>query len=205
LWLALPDGALRRQLLPELARQAQMDGTELAAMWEPRAAPPAPARVAPPAWKAPARSAARRAPAGLADQALRLLLRHSDWWERLSGDDHALLHELGGTHGEVLAWLERQLTEHGAQTAAALDEALADEPWADTARGWLRAADVDETHAFDDLHRVLQRMWIQALGDDAQLLASGEPDAEGLARLRQLRERIAALKAALTTGAQQAA
>ena len=112
---------------------------------------------------------------------MRLLLRHSDWWERLSGEDHGLLHELGGTHGEVMAWLERQLTEHGAQTWAALDEAMADEPWADTARGWLkRSVAVDEEQGFDDLQRVLYRMWIEALGEDAQALASAEPDGAAL-------------------------
>ena len=42
------------------------------------------------------RSAGRRAPAASADLALRLLLRHSDWWQHLSADDHELLHELGG-------------------------------------------------------------------------------------------------------------
>ena len=71
---------------------------------------------------APLRRAGRRAPAGPADVALKLLLRHSDWWERLSAADHALLHGLGGRHGAIVAWLERQLVEHGArhgQTAVA--------------------------------------------------------------------------------------
>jgi DNA primase len=123
----------------------------------------------------------------------------------LSGEDQGLLHELGGVHGEVLAWLERQITEHGPQTWSALDAAMADEPWAGVARGWLAAVVADEEHGFEDLQRVLQRMWIEALGDDAHALASGVPDAEGLARLRQLRERIAALKAQLTGQAGQAA
>jgi DNA primase len=142
--------------------------------------------------------AARRAPAGLADQALRLLLRHNDWWERLSGEDQGLLHELGGVHRDMLAWLERQITEHGVQTSSALDEAMSGEAWAEVARGWLRAVVADEEHGFEDLQRVLQRMWIEALGDDAHALANGAPDAAGLARLRELRERIASLKAGLT-------
>jgi DNA primase len=197
LWQALPEGALRRQLLPELARQAQMEPADLASLWgqgQPVAAAPRPIQGAP---RPPARASTRRAPAGLADQALRLLLRHNEWWEQLSGEDQGLLHELGGTHGEVLAWLERQITEHGPQTWAALDEAMAEEAWAGLARGWLQTVAVDEEHGFADLQRVLQRMWIEALGDDAHALASIEPDAEGLARLRQLRERIASLKAAL--------
>jgi DNA primase len=202
LWLALPEGALRRQLLPELAQQAQLDAAELSTLWGQRATP---RRAAPAGLPKPTRPAGRRAPAGLADQALRLLLRHGDWWERLSGDDQGLLHELGGLHGEVLAWLERQLTEHGLQTWAALDQAMADEPWAGTARAWLRTGAEDEVHGFEDLQRVLQRMWIETLGDDAHALASGEPDAESLARLRALRERIAALKTALIAGSGQTA
>ena len=202
LWMALPDGALRHQLLPELARQAQLDSAELAALWGHASAPVRPSQGL---LRAPARHAGRRAPAGLADQALRLLLRHSDWWERLSGEDHGLLHELGGTHGEVMAWLERQLTEHGAQTWAALDEAMAGEAWAATARGWQRSVAVDEEQGFDDLQRVLYRMWIDALGEDAQTLAGADPDAEGLMRLRELRDRIAMLKSALARRAGQAA
>jgi len=202
LWQALPEGALRRQLLPELARQAQMESADLAALWGQAAAAARPAQSA---LRPPSRATTRRAPAGLADQALRLLLRHNEWWEQLSGEDHGLLHELGGTHGEVLAWLERQITEHGPQTWAALDAAMTGETWAALARGWLKAVAVDEEHGFEDLQRVLQRMWIEALGDDAHALASAEPDAEGLARLRQLRERIASLKAALVGQAGQAA
>jgi DNA primase len=196
LWQALPDGALRRQLLPELARQAQMEAADLAALWgQVRAA--AAVRPAQGALRMPARAAGRRAPAGLADQALRLLLRHNDWWERLSGEDQGLLHELGSVHGEVLAWLERQITEHGPQTWAALDEAMTDEAWAALARGWLKAVVADEEHGFEDLQRVLQRMWVNALGEDADAIANSGPDADGLMRLRQLRERIASLKAAL--------
>jgi DNA primase len=202
LWQALPEGALRRQMLPELARHAHMESADLAALWgqAPRQIANT-TRPAPVSWRTPGRAAARRAPAGLADQALRLLLRHNEWWERLSGEDQGLLHELGGVHGDVLAWLERQMTEHGAQTGAALDDAMVDEPWAEQARAWLQAVAVDEEHGFDDLQRVLQRMWINALGQDADAIASSGPDIEGLARLRELRGRIATLKATLTAPA----
>ena len=206
LWQALPEGALRRQVLPELARHAHMEPADLAALWGlGQAQGAAPARPATGALRGATRTSGRRAPAGLADQALRLLLRHNEWWERVSGEDQGLLHEVGGVHGEVLAWLERQMTEHGPQTWAALDEAMADEAWVTQARGWLKAVVADEEHGFEDLQRVLQRMWINALGEDAEAIASSGPDAEGLVRLRQLRERIASLKASLTGQAGQAA
>jgi DNA primase len=194
LWMALPDGALKRQLLPELARQAQLELADLGALWGTTAA--APARRSPQApLRAPLRLAGRRAPAGTADLALRLLLRHGDWWERLSGEDHALLHGLGGAHGEVVAWLERQLTEHGPQTWAALDQAMADEPWQAQARGWVNAADADEEQGFGDLQRVVHRLWIDHLGAQAQLLAA---TGEDLPRLRTLNDQIARLKAGLS-------
>ena len=209
LWQALPEGALRRQLLPELARHAQMEPADLAALWgqsQGKGRPATATRPVPGILRAPSkRAAGRRAPAGLADQALRLLLRHNEWWEQLSGEDQGLLHELGAVHGEVLAWLERQITEHGPQTGAAIDDAIADEAWAPQARDWLKAVVVDEEHGFEDLQRVLQRMWVNVLGEDADAIASSEPDAEGLARLRELRGRIASLKAALIGQAGQSA
>ena len=98
LWATLPDGALKRQLLAELARRGQLEVADLLALWGGQP-PPAPQARAPqlPA-RAPLRKPGRRAPAALADLALRLLLRHSDWWTRLSNDDHALLHEIGRAH-----------------------------------------------------------------------------------------------------------
>ena len=42
LWSALPDGALKRQLLAELARRAQLEVADLAALWGGAAAPVAP-------------------------------------------------------------------------------------------------------------------------------------------------------------------
>lgn len=129
LWEALPEGALKRQLLPELGRQGQLQTSDLAALWGGAAAAaaggpalranPAPTRV--PA--APARRAAasgRRAPRGPADLALRLLLRHSDWWDQLPSADQEMLHDLGGLHGAAVAWLERQILEQGPPTWAAL-------------------------------------------------------------------------------------
>jgi len=186
LWLALPDGALKRQLQPELARQARLSTEDLVSLWggaAPPPRPPAPAPVAA-APRRPARSSGRRAPAASADLALRLLLRHSDWWERLSADDQHLLHELGGTHGEAVAWLEQQLTEHGPQTWAALDEALAGQPLHDAAKAWVDGAAFDEEHGFDDLLRVLHRLWVAHFrAVMAELVSDGRTDREQLDRI----------------------
>ena len=189
LWSALPDGALKRQLLPELARRATMEPADLASLWG----------------GAAARGPARRAPAAPADLALRLLLRHSDWWDRLSTEDHQLLHGLGGAHGEAVAWLERQLVEHGPLPWAALAEALAADEQAaalqaDVTR-WMAGAAPDEEHDVTDLRRVLARLALQQLEDESALLATAAAaDADARTRLRGVLERIRELKAALAGG-----
>ncbi len=198
MWLALPDGGLKRQMVAELARQAQLDLAELTALWGGAALTPrsaSPARLPP--QRAALRASGRRAPAALADLALRLLLRHSDWWSRLSNDDHGMLHELGGDHGEVVAWLEVQLVEHGDQTWSALESAMADQPWQAQAHRWVDAADAQEEQSFDDLSRVVSRIWIDRLGAESRELAAQARSPDDMARLREINERVGALKAAL--------
>jgi DNA primase len=201
LWQALPDGALKRQLLPELARQAQLALPDLQSLWG-SAVSPAPTRARPtggsPGVTAPVRRNGRRAPAAPADLALRLLLRHSDWWERLSAEDHHLLHDLGGSHALAIAWLERQHMEHGPQTWAALEQALDNEAWANEARAWVHAAVADEEQSFDDLRHVVHTLWIESLNERAnQITATGATQPEDLQKLRGLLEQIARLKAGM--------
>ena len=198
LWMALPDGALKRQLLPELARQAQLEAADLSSLWGTASAAQANRpRTAQQPMQAPLRRAGRRAPAGSGDLALRLLLRHSDWWDRLSAQDHELLHGLDGLHGEVVSWLERQLVEHGPQTWAALEEAASTEPWHSAARAWVQHAAPDEDQQFADLQRVLHRLSAARLEEDAAaLIAEGRTDREHLDRIGAIRRRIADHKAA---------
>ena len=196
LWSALPDGALKRQLLPELARQSQLEPSDLTSLWGEATLPPKPRAPQPP-HRAPLRSPGRRAPAALADLALRLLLRHSDWWARLPGGDHGLLHELEGSHGEVVAWLEQQVTEHGDQTWATLEQAMAEQPWHATARRWVDAAHAEEEQSFEDLLRVTHRLWRVRLEQEvAELIATGQTDRATLDGVQALRARIKAHQAA---------
>jgi len=207
LWNALPDGALKRQLLPELARRAQLPSADLTALWKLDAAfagrgDGAGAGVAaaggaakPSPWRAPSvaarRTAGRHAPAGTADLALRLLLRHSDWWVRLPPDDQALLHELDGVHGEVVAWLEQQLMEHGEQTWAALQAPLSEQPWHDQAQGWAKSVADGEEQSFADLQRVIHRLWCTLLREEVRALIGGGPtDREQLLKVAALNKRI---------------
>ena len=197
LWQALPDGALKRQLLPELATQARLEAADLAQLWgtgRPAAARPAAERSGPVRLLRP--GALRVAPAGPADVALRLLLQHSDWWERLPPDDQQLLHELDPPYGDVVRWLETQVVEHGPQTWSHLSDALAEQPWAERARAWVRAGLGDEQHSFEALRHCLGLLWQTLLREEAEAIVAGSPGPEELARYREILARIAELKAA---------
>jgi DNA primase len=141
--------------------------------------------------RAPAWRAGSRPPAASADLALRLLLRRSDWWDQLGGDDRELLLGLGGEHGAALAWLERQLTEQGEQPLSALAEALQDQPFATVAAGWVDGLASADECSFEDLQRVLHRLWRARLeAEVTALIAEGRTDRERLAEVQQLRQRI---------------
>jgi DNA primase len=129
LWTALPDGALKRQLLSEIAEQVQLSAQELEHLWglaTARTVPrPRSGDAGGPAAPRPrAGRPGRAAPVSRADHAVRLLLGHSPAWEQLSHEDHALLCELPGPHGQLLSWLDSQLHEHGPLPWGSLREAL---------------------------------------------------------------------------------
>jgi len=135
LWMALPDGALKRQLLSELAELADLGNHELQDLWMPAAPATAQARsgdykksskfkprdaYAPKTYK----RGTRLIPQGRADHAVRVLLTHMELWEDLSTEDHNLLCELAPPHGPLFVWLDQQQHEHGNQPWGALREGL---------------------------------------------------------------------------------
>ncbi len=201
LWQALPDGALKRQLLPELAAQARLEAADLAQLWGTArpAARPAAERSGPVRLLRPGSLSV--APAGPADVALRLLLQHSDWWDRLPPDDQHLLHELDPPYGDVVRWLETQVVEHGPMTWHHLNEAMAEQAFAAQARGWVRAGLGDEQHSFQELQRCVGLLWQTLLRQEAEAIVAGTPGPEELQRYREILARIAELKAARTPAA----
>jgi len=121
LWNQLPEGALKRQVLADLAAHVQLPPDELLALWAGR-----PAAARRPPRPAPARPApGRAAPLGRADRALQIVLTEPAAWERLSHDDHQLLCELPPPHGPLFAWLDGYVLDHGPQPWATLRQALA--------------------------------------------------------------------------------
>ena len=162
LWMQLPEGALKLQLLAEIADLVQLTSRELGELWM----PPARAGGKPGARRSPyqgagqdaasapsvggaasqrgtgyghrplstrARLGGRARPASRADHASRILLGQSQLWETLSGEDHAMLCTLPEPYGALFVWLENQLHEHGPLTWSALRAATVAQPFEDLA------------------------------------------------------------------------
>ncbi|MBU3647524.1 MAG: DNA primase, partial [Limnohabitans sp.] len=137
LWMALPDGALKRQLLSEIAELADLGNHELQDLWMPAAPASAPTRSGEFKYTTkfkprdtyapkPRLRGTRLIPTGRADHAARVLLSHMAIWGELSSEDHNLLCELAPPHGPLFVWLDQQHHEHGDQAWGALREGLRD-------------------------------------------------------------------------------
>jgi DNA primase len=198
LWLALPDGALKRQMLPELAAQGGLVASDLVSLWQTgtrvasSSAEHRPASSAdnpqPQAFRRPIkRASARIAPASPAAQALRMLLLNSSWWDMLNADDHELLHHLPAPHGPVFAWFERQVAEHGPQSWAVLEQALVADGLQDDDSPWVNESALADTMTLHELQKLLDGMWIKRLADEQQqLIALAASDPKALQRYREL-------------------
>ena len=209
LWSAMPEGALKMQLLGELADLVQLSGRELSALWNPSTATPRPARES--SWKkGPAsypqsrgtsRLGARSQPASRADHATRILLGQSALWDTLSNEDHSLLCHLPAPHGPLLAWLEAQMHEHGALPWEALREQLAGHPSEDLVLRLMSGPaiavqPVDESAP--ELRDLLNRMLVDALkAQETEAIEAAKSDPTALQRYKTLRTRRVELMASL--------
>src|SRR5439155_16868181 len=120
LWSALPDGALKRQVIAQLATLGGLDVADLHSLWD-SAAPPRPARDAAPR-RVAQRAAGRvsRGTANLLDRALWLLIQRSDLWSTLDGESHDILAGQAAPYDLFFGCLERSVSEHGPLAPAAL-------------------------------------------------------------------------------------
>lgn len=200
LWAALPDGALKLQLLGELAQAGGLATPDLAQLWQTTSAPrrAADASLSPgpdstqrrPAPPRPNRMSNRAAPASPADTALRMLLLHSDWWQQLDADDHELLAGLPPLHGPLCGWLERYLHEHGPTSWAVLEQALQDTEWIDAVPRLVPQSVLADEMQFADLRRVVDGMWIKSLQTQQEaLIQQVATDPQALTRWRELEAR----------------
>lgn len=141
-WLALPEGAFKRQLLGQISELAELGSHELLELWG-QAAPAQSstkkmsysgsndAKKWQKDWKksaatptAASLAASRRKPHSRDDRAVQLLLTHMAAWDALSAAQHAVLCQLPEPHGRIMCWLEEQLQEEGPQAWGLLQHQL---------------------------------------------------------------------------------
>jgi len=221
LWSQLPDGALKRQLLIEIAELVQLSSQELNELWNPparsseRERPPANRSENNSTWRndgegysskfskkwAPRPLRVRAQLVNRADHAARLLLAHSGIWDSLSSEDHHLLCELPEPHGPLLSWLESQLHEHGPQPWAALREGLREHPAEALAVKLMTGSDLaagdDHGETMAELRNLLNRMLIDHLkAQETEAIEASLNNPAALERYRELQTRRRALETA---------
>lgn len=222
LWELLPAGALKQQLLSEIADLVQLSSRELTEVWYPTQAKPKGVRkenyqrdsnhrskdegYSPKSYKSknnprpiPSNS---RLPASRADHAARILLDNMAALEALSVEDHGLLCGLEPPYGPLFAWLETQFHEHGPQPWIALREGLQGHESEAFATKLMSShelgVDEDAAEAASELRRLLNLMLIdQLMAAETQALEEAKTDPTALQRYRELQDRRKALKPAI--------
>ena len=202
LWSALPDGALRRQLLGELARAGALESAELQALWGGQALPRREAARPP---QRPSRRALRAATSSL-DRGAWLLVQRCDLWDRLDVATHELLCEVLDPHGSFFRWLDRRFHEEGPLSPQTLlAEMQADGEGSGLAElaqriGALHEVEVGE-HAEAELRVVADRVRLDALERDLESLTAAEPlTSDMLDTIRRTRQNADEIKRRLARG-----
>jgi DNA primase len=186
MWTALPDGALKRQLLAAIAALAQLDGRELATMWG--------VRHASPSWRradaAPGpRRTTRTLPPGRADRALQIAFMNPGAWSSLSNDDHHLLCELAPPHGPLFSWLDAHVHEHGPEPWDALNAAVAGHEFEGYLLEQAHRILPDIEHDLDELRQILAKERARAIAERKRSLAErAAADPAAYEELRRLIE-----------------
>ena len=211
LWAALPGGALKLQVLGELASRGRLAAAELTTLWD-TSAPSRTATPPPPPPKKPPRRTARVSlgTANLLDRALWLLLHRSELWTSLDNESHDMLAGQPAPYDAFFACVERSVLEHGPLAPAALLQelrALADkEGGSDTVLQ--RIAQFHDPEAQTDisveLNKALDGMRLQAVEEELKLMfESGalSPDAQHRGKLLlEMRSKLKAQFAQLQRG-----
>jgi len=206
LWRALPEGALKRQLLGDIAERVQIDSRELEQIWSPsrRTEPradrrksagptdsPVPMQPAPYPTAARAEPVRKRwgrsEPASREDRLMRMLLTEPSWWDQLGDREHALLCGLPSPHGPVFAWLESQIHDRGAQPWAALREGLRGHAQEAYVLRQIEQVPPGIEADWDEAQTMLRDLLKKAQQREMQVLAeTAASDPQALARLREL-------------------
>ena len=210
LWAALPAGALKRQLLAELAAAGRDDADQLLVQWG-QAEARSSARE-----NSPARPAQRRSrPVGKGaanglDRAIWLLLQRSDLWDTLDAESHDLLAAQPSPYEAFFGRIEQCVHEHGPLAPAALLAELQQASQQDQqgAAVLSRIAGFHDPEPNADIARelslVIANMRLQAVDEELKLLfESGiqSPDVQRRSReLMASRRQLKATSVASTLG-----
>ena len=218
LWMQLPEGALRMQLLAEIADLVQLNSRELQELWIPVAAstksgkdggwrktadgekPAFNSRFAARDGKSPYpgresrfRPGQRAQPASRADHATRIVLGRTELWESLSSEDHSLLCDLAAPHGPLFVWLEGQLHEHGSMPWESLREGLQGHQAEELVLRLMSDANVPGEPSDDsvpELRDLLNRMLIDRIKEqETEAIEASKADPAALGRYRELQAR----------------
>ncbi len=221
LWMQLPDGALKLQLLMELADLVQLSSRELTELWTPRLDNDKPKRSnsyeknsnrsneyevqkrdSNKKWAYRPPLGGRGVPASRADHATRILLGNMAALEFLSAEDHALLCELPPPYGALFSWLESQLHEHGPQPWVALREGLQGHEGEELALKLMADHEMDNpvplSETSTELRNLLNRMLVERIKtQQTEAIAASKADPSSLDLYRELQTRRLQLEAAL--------
>ncbi len=265
LWSALPEGALQKQLLSELAVKGNLPLADLQGLWRtgsrPRRAersaddgggspwhdgphdlddanaatsgadsfhPPGAGqaggqgrnfgsgkgggfrsnRPMNPKWAARAREEAevdaqrrqpRSAPKSPESRTVQMLFGHPEYWDQLSIDEHELLHGLPAPHGRLVAWLERDHSEHGPRPWAVLSHALREDSSLGEEALSIADGDADPDATYLDFRRAVDTLLDRELKVRTQaLIAQAATDPAALARYREVYRHWEEVKARLS-------
>ncbi len=196
MWAQLPEGALKHQLLKEIADRGSVGTHELLDLWG--MGQPASTK-----WKGPPRSKHPKASQrkaikpkmlALAEHIARLALRNSAAWDLLSGPDHELLCSLDGPIGDLFSWLDASVHEHGPQPWAALAAGISGLSFSSLAAGLMeydslqpsgRVVEDTETPE-DDLKKTMTRLHLGVI--EEEIAAANQLPMSDPVRVERLKE-----------------
>ena len=221
LWLALPDGVLKTQLLGELADLVGIGSRELQNLWlgnsqtngarssgakpgstgkswsNNNATPGSAGKswdAAGPRKTARPVSMRRKAPTRQ-DRALQILFTDMPQWAQLALPQQLMLLDLPPPHGRLFNWLDQQWQEHGVQPLAALREGLRGHEDENTLVQLLASAPVDMDNDVSELQSImleLEKAHVSTQIDELTRRMASDPAA--YAQIKVLNGRLASLK-----------
>jgi len=207
LWLSLPDGVLKTQLLGELADLVGIGTRELQNLWiggakqtaQRNNASPASTQVKPWQSNVPRKTARtvslRRSAPTRQDRALQILFTDMAQWAGLAQSQQHMLMDLPVPHGRLFSWLDLQWQENGVQPLAALREGLRGHEDENSMVQLLASAPVDMDNDASELQSILlelEKAHVSTQIDELTRRMATDPAA--YAQIKVLNSRLASLK-----------